>query len=184
VDKSRSFDVASGDVLIHDVGSAFTVYRKVGSTHIAVMEGRVHVVAPLTADLRRKFDRSEAINSWESAPKYSRLQQLEFDEATRAIHLGPALSESGVSQLLAWQEGRIDLNGLTLSAALAELSRYRAKTICRFSDRSVAEIRLGGNVDVEQLDDFLALLERLFQIHHTTQVAADGSTVITLSRTR
>ena len=182
-DKGRAFDVLSGGTLIHDLSTSFDVYKKRNSTQVTVTEGRIRIIAPINAESRLKFDLAEADSAWSAAPEYHRLQQLEFDEATGALHVLPALTEQGLAQLLAWRQGRIDLTGRTLGEALNEFSRYQPIAGFNYSDKSLSEIRVGGDMEFNHLDDFLDALEREFHIHHTI-TGTGGNTVITLSRQR
>jgi ferric-dicitrate binding protein FerR (iron transport regulator) len=111
-DKSRLFNVLSGAMLIHDLSTSFDVYRKRNSTQVTVIEGRIRIIAPINKESRLKFDLAEADSAWKAAPEFHRLQQVEFDEATGTLHVLPALTEQGLAQLLAWRQGRIDLNGI------------------------------------------------------------------------
>jgi len=176
----RPFDVVSGSMLIHDIGTGFDVYRKHNSTLVTVTDGRVRVVA-MDREMRRNFDLGRPDHSWETALELKRLQQAELDEITGTLRARPPISEDKLPQLLAWQEGRIDLNGLTLAQALDEFSRYQAGTSFRFSDLSMAQIRLAGSMQTGNLDDFLAALEHEFHIQSSITQTGDG-TVIILSR--
>ena len=95
----------------------------------------------------------------------------------------PSLTEQGLAQLQTWRRGRIDLTGRTLSEALNEFSRYQPIARFNYSDKSLSEIRVGGDMEFNHLDDFLEALEREFHIHHTI-TGTGGNTVITLSRQR
>ena len=176
----RPFDVVSGSLLIRDIGTAFDVYRKQDSTLITVTEGQVKVVA-MDRESRRQFELARPLDSWENAQDLHRLQQAEFNDSTGTLRVRPELSDEELSQRLAWQQGRIDLNGLTLAEATEEFSRYQPATRFRYSDLSLRQIRVGGSMDVGSLDDFLMLLEHELHIRHTITQTGD-ETVITLSR--
>jgi ferric-dicitrate binding protein FerR (iron transport regulator) len=168
-------------MLIHDISTSFDVYKKRNSTLVTVIEGRVRVVAPLNPDLRVKFDRGEADNAWRAAPEFRQLQQFEFNEATRTLHVRPELSESKLSQRLAWQGGRIHLTGLTLGEALEEFSRYQPIQKFNFQDEALGKIPVGGELESTDLQDFLKSLEDVAHIHYTI-TGSGGDTVVTLSR--
>jgi ferric-dicitrate binding protein FerR (iron transport regulator) len=178
----RPFDVRSGALLIHDLSTSFDAYKKIHSTIVTVVDGRVKVVAPIDGASLQKFNHAEAESAWKVAPEYHRLQQVEFDETTGMLHERSMLTEHGLSQLLAWQRGRIDLTGRTLIEALEELSRYQPIENFRFQDETLRAFRVGGELESTHLMDFLDALERLDHIHHTAKMGADGNTVITLSR--
>jgi ferric-dicitrate binding protein FerR (iron transport regulator) len=183
-DKSRPFYVLSGGVLIQDLSTSFDVYRRRDSTQVAVIEGRIRIIAPINNQSRLKFAHAEADSAWKAAaPEFHRLQQVEFDEATGTLHVLPVLTEQRLSQLLAWHQGRLDLTERTLGEALDEFSRYQPISKFSYSDKSLSEIRVGGDMGFANLDDFLAALEHEFHIHHT-KTGTDGNTVVTLSRQR
>jgi ferric-dicitrate binding protein FerR (iron transport regulator) len=95
------------------------------------------------------------------------------------------LTEQGLSQLLAWQTGLIDLNDRTLGEALEEFSRYQPIDNFKFQDEALRAFRgVGGEIQSTHLIDFLDGLERICHIHYTVTKGADGNTVITLSRRR
>ena len=182
-DKNRPFDVLSGDALIHDISTSFDVYKKRGSTQVTVIDGLIRVVAPIRPELRFKFDHAEANNAWKIAPEFHKLQQLEFDDATRTLRVRSDLSDLQLSQRLAWRKGRIDLTELTLGEALDEFSRYQPDTSFEYSDKSLSHIRVAGSMGSGRLDDFLYALEHEFHIRHTITKTGED-TVITLSRQR
>jgi len=175
----RPFDVLSGSLLVHDVSTAFDIYRKRNSTLVTVIDGRIKVVAPVNIYSRFKFHHAWGMqNEWEVAPEFRRFQRVVFDESTGKLQPEPALGEHRLSQLLAWQRGRIDLNGRTLRDALQELSRYWPDS--RFEcPPSLEHFAVGGDIEVKNLEGFLEALELEFDIHYTRAVVG-GKTVITL----
>jgi transmembrane sensor len=179
----RPFEVLSGGVLVHDSSTRFDVYKKRDSTLVTITEGRVRVVAPVDAELRHKFEVAEINTAWERAPEFYGLQQVEFHEGTGTLQVRPDLSEHKLSQLLAWQRGRIELDNSTLDEALEQFARYQPATSFRYSDRSLSRIRISGSFESIRLDEFLVVLEHEFHIHST--IARTGTeTIIAFSRQR
>jgi transmembrane sensor len=181
-DSTRPFNVLAGDALVHDLSTSFNVYRKPDSTLVTVIDGRVRVAAPVGYDVRTKFLQSKAANTWQSAPEYKRLQQVEFDEATRQLHERHQLTEDRLAQLLAWQKGHINLNGLTVGEALNEFSRYQPIGHFKFQNQELSKILVGGSMKATNLMDFLDALDKGFAIHHRLKKGADGNSVVMLSR--
>jgi transmembrane sensor len=179
----RPFNVVGGGMLVHDLSTSFDVFKKHGSTQITVLDGRIRLVAPISNQSRLKFERAETDDAWKTAPEYHRLQQMELDEATGTLFVRPELPDWRLSQLLAWKRGRLDLTHRTLAEALDELIRYQPVTRFKYSDKSIGQIIVGGNMDFTDLDGFLASLESEFQIRHT-EVGTGANTVVTLSRKR
>jgi transmembrane sensor len=166
----RPFEVLAGGLLIHDVSTAFDVYKKGDSTLVTVIDGRVKV-AP-----------SNANPGWETAPEFHRLQQVEFDETTGTLRARPTLTESGLFQVLAWKQGRIDLNGLRLVEVLEELARYQPIARFTFQDKSLRELRLGGDMEATRLSDLLEYLKVQHGVRYTFSRDSDGQIVVHLSR--
>ncbi len=179
----RPFDVVSRSVLIHDLSTSFDVYQKPHSTQVTVLQGRVKVIAPINDDTRGKFDLAEAESAWKAGLEIRKFQQVEFDEASQVLHVRPPLTEQRLAQLLAWQRGRIDLNDRTMGEALDEFSRYQPISQFNYSDPSIRTIRVGGNMEFASLNDFLAVIEHEFHIHHKI-TSTDGYAVVTLSSER
>ena len=180
---SRPFDVVSHSVLIHDLSTSFDVYQKPHSTQVTVLQGRVKVIAPINDETRGEFDLAEAESAWKTGLEIRKFQQVEFDEASEMLHVRPPLTEQRLAQMLAWQRGRIDLNGRTMGEALDEFSRYQPISKFNYSDPSIRAIRVGGNMEFASLNDFLAVIEHEFHIHHTV-ASTDGYAVVTLSLER
>lgn len=109
-DARRPFRVTVAQVVITDIGTAFQVTDDdpVGDVEVLVTEGAVRVDSPagrisLTAGQRARF------------PK--RAMDGPRPEAVR-------LAPTDIERMLAWQEGRLELDGETLDSAVAEINRH------------------------------------------------------------
>jgi len=183
IDAHRPLEVSSGQMLVHDISTAFNVRRKADCTQVTVIAGQVRAVAPMSAELKTKFQRGEIDDSWKTAPEIRAGQQLEFDEATQRMVRRADLSAAGLSQLLSWLKGAIDLTGSTIGLALEELSRYQPAMKLEYSDPDVALIPVDGYVRSDDLSGFLETLKHGFHIRYTITHHGD-ETVVTLSRRR
>lgn len=181
-DEHRPFEVLSGRLVIRDLSTEFNVYNKIRSILVTVIDGRVKVMAAIDRASLSKFSHAQVESAWKAAPEYHQLQQVEFDETTGTLHELRTLTEQGLSRLLAWQTGRIDLNDRTLGEALDEFSRYQPIEKFKFQDEALRAIHIGGDLQATHLSDFLAVLEAAYHLHHAETTDADGNTVITLSR--
>ena len=179
---SRPFDVVGGNVLVHDLSTSFNIYKKDHSTTVTVISGHVKVVAPMNTTLINKFREGAAETAWVRAPDFYQLQQAEFDESNGLLYARRDLAKADLSQLMAWQEGLIDLNGKTLREALAEFSRYQPVGKVSIPERTLRDIRVGGIFQVANLLDFLDSLEHTRQLHHMVSKGADGYMAITVTR--
>ncbi|GEB38998.1 hypothetical protein GLI01_30330 [Gluconacetobacter liquefaciens] len=109
-DVQRPFRVIVAQVVITDIGTAFQVTDDdpQGDVEVLVTEGAVRVDSPagrvsLTAGQRARF------------PK--RTMDGPRPEAVR-------LAPMDIERMLAWQEGRLELDGETLDSAVAEINRH------------------------------------------------------------
>jgi transmembrane sensor len=173
---SRPFEVGSRSLLIRDVSTQFDVYRKSGSTIVTVIDGGVKLLA--RAGRQSLQTASESV--WNTAPVFHRPQQIEFDEATGTLLERPRLTEQGLNQFMAWQQGRIDLTDKSLSEAMQEFSRYQSIDFS-FQDREMRQLHVGGLIQTTQLSDFLDSLSSVYGIHHTLTPGPDGKTVVSLT---
>jgi transmembrane sensor len=180
----RPFEVLSGKFQIRDVSTQFDVFRKSTSTVLTVIDGSVKVVARSNRS-PGDFGRTEPESIWKSAPEFHRLQQVEFDETTGMLRQRPMLTEQGLSQLMAWQDGEIDLTGRSLNEALLEFARYQpGEMTFNIPDREIRQLQFGGRVETGHFEDFLKGLAKLHGIHHKLTPGPHGDTVVTLSRRR
>jgi len=177
----RPFDVVSGGLIVRDLSTSFDVYRKRKSTQVTVLDGRIKIIAPISNEARLPFDQLETEAAWKTAPEFHRRQQIELEEATGTLQVRPELSEERLSQLVAWKHGYIDLSQRTLGEALDEFSRYQPVAHFKYSDKSIGQIVVTGNMEFGDLDGFLAALQHEFQIDHAKE-GTGTDTVVTLSR--
>lgn len=162
---TRPFNVVSCGILVHDLSTSFSVYKRQSSTLVTVIEGTV-AITPKQHD-------------WQSAPQYHELQQVEFDEATGTILEHPELTAKELASLLAWQKGRIDLTGRTLDEALAEFSRYHSNVRFRYPP-AIGSLAVGGYIKSDNVDALLDVLAADFEIH-STEAEIGGQIDVSLS---
>jgi len=180
---TRPFSALSGGFLTRDLSTEFDLRKKSTSSIMTVTNGGVRVTStPLNTAARAEFDRGSAETASKADREYHRLDQVEFDESTGTLHEHPTLTEQDLSQLLAWQLGRINLNGLSLSDAFAEFSRYARIDTVIYADPSLRSLQTGGEFESGGFRDFLQLLPAVYHIRYTVKTTADGNTTVTLSR--
>ena len=184
-DATSRFSVLSGHTVIQDVGTSFDVYKKSGSTLVTVIEGQIRIFSPIHVASQLNFELGkDTFGSDETgvlAPEFHKLQQIEVTDSARSLRILPPLTDRALSQLLAWREGRINLNGRRLGDALEQFGRYHVEKF-EFGDKALSRIRVGGNMDYAHLDDFLQGLQYKFNIHYTMATDAAGTPVINLWR--
>jgi transmembrane sensor len=85
------------------------------------------------------------------------------------------LSPSELDNTLSWRSGRLVLDGLTLSQAVARFASYHGKQIQVNPD--VAALHVGGSCPLDDLAGFLEYLKSAFPVQVVEN--ADGSDLIT-----
>lgn len=161
-DPSRPFLVDAGAAKLRAVGTAFNVRIREAVVELTVTEGVV-AVAENTAAVRRLDARR--VTAGDGAVIRS--------GAVAPTTLNPDL----LRQRVAWQDGVIELNGETLSQAVDEFNRYRARPII-IGDPRLANLRVGGRFEVDEANKFLIAVEGSFPVQAIT--ADDGSILLVM----
>lgn len=161
-DPSRPFLVDAGAAKLRAVGTAFNVRIREAVVELTVTEGVV-AVAENTAAVRRLDARHVAAGDG----------AVIRGGAVAPTSLDPDL----LRQRLAWQDGVIELDGETLSQAVDEFNRYRAKPII-IGDPRLANLRVGGRFEVGEASKFLVAVEGSFPVQAMT--ADDGSILLVM----
>ncbi|ODP32878.1 hypothetical protein A9762_04130 [Pandoraea sp. ISTKB] len=152
----RPFSVAVGDVRIHDIGTLFSVRRTDGGTQIVVQHGEVKVVV-----------------ASQSASLLANQGLVVQDD-----RLGPVEPVDASAQM-AWKDGRLVFDGVSLAEAIAQMQRYQSHRIV-IKDSAAARLRLSGQYNIDGLDDMLRALPSVLPVSVTRQM--DGSYVIATRR--
>lgn len=135
-DSARPFVVVAGDVRVRAVGTSFTVRAHAdGQVGVVVREGVVEVW--------RGADGSPVRLAAEHAVRVS-----------SAGALAPtAVGAAAVDKALAWRQGQIDLDGLTLGQAADEFARYSDRRIV-IDDPMIARLKMTGLFSASDPDGF------------------------------
>ena len=158
-DPARPFVVVAGDVRVRAVGTSFTVRTRAdGQADVIVREGVVEV--------------------WRGAEgKPVRLAAAHAVQAPSTGALVPTtIGAAAVDRALAWRQGQIDLDGLTLGQAAAEFARYSDRRIV-IDDPRVAALKMTGLFSASDPDGFARAAALSLGLTATPQ--ADG---VALSR--
>lgn len=124
----RPFVVVSGDTEVHVLGTSFTVSRMPGHpVRVVVREGAVAV--------KRRADVSSV--------RMSANTRLEIEKDAHVPLVPAPITAREVSRELAWREGMISLDGISLRAAAEEFARYSDTKIV-IEDPEVAERTVTG----------------------------------------
>lgn len=133
--RARPFTVHAGPVRVQAVGTAFDVRRRDGGSEVTVTEGTVKLWSTASG----------------AEPVFVTAghRAVMTDEAGVEISsLAPATSD----QSLAWREGRIVLDDMTLAAAAAEFNRYHAEQLV--IDPALADKQVVGWFRTDDIDGF------------------------------
>jgi transmembrane sensor len=167
-DTHRPFDVSAGDTVVRAVGTAFSVrLRGPQQVDVIVTEGRVALDPPndsLDAKLPQPvpLPTLSTLSAGETVSvKAHRLQQVR------------KIANEDVTRKLAWTQGRIWFDRVTLTEAVAEFNRYNRRQLV-IDDPAIEELHIGGVFDATDLDSFVAAL-RTFGIRTPpSQAPADS----------
>lgn len=152
-DRRRPFIVQAGATQVTAVGTAFNIRRSANRTVVAVLEGKVELVAGPQS-------RPNA-----PAPVSDRHDQSRFPQLSAQVAAGEAVSysESGDLQALpateaslaaAWLQGHRRYYNEPLRYVLADVSRYTGRKI-EVSDELTGDLQFTGTLDVENSEAWL-----------------------------
>ncbi len=152
-DTQRPFDVSAADTVVRAVGTAFSVrLREQQQVDVIVSEGRVAIDPP---------EDTQNAKPPEPAP-IPTLSTLSAGETvsvkSHRIQAKKRIADEDITRKLAWTQGRIWFDRVTLAEAVAEFNRYNRRQLV-IDDPSIARLRIGGAFDATDLDSFIAALE-------------------------
>ncbi|MDB5436199.1 MAG: hypothetical protein JWR47_2456 [Phenylobacterium sp.] len=144
-DPTRPFVVHAGAKTVTVLGTKFSVRRNGDQVEVAVVEGRVRVTdtASVAATPPPVLTRGDT-----------------------AIAEGPSMivapkSVERVASELSWRQGLLTFDQSTLADAAGEFNRYNRKKLV-IADGEVAQTRIGGSFEAENVDAFARLLQRAY----------------------
>ena len=160
--RTRPFVVRVGRLQVRAVGTAFNIRHASDRVIVTVTEGTVDV----SADANDSAGRSIRLGAGR--------------EITWGAHAaGPTIASVDPARALAWREGRLDYLNEPLASAIADINRYaRRRIIVR--DAAVGGILFSGTVLIDQTDEWVQALPRLFPVDVHTDDA--GNIVLTARR--
>jgi len=134
-DAARPFVVAAGPVRVRAIGTSFTVRRRGDdAVEVLVREGVVEVTRPGQPAVRLAADHTVLVPARGPAQP----TQLPTGHAERAM---------------AWRQGQLDLDGLTLAEAAEEYARYTDRRI-HIDDPAVAGLKITGLFSISDPEGF------------------------------
>lgn len=130
----------AGDVEIHDIGTTFTVRRDAADVQVGVVSGSVAVATGTQVPVNLKPNQTVTV----AAGRIGALQPFDPDQA------------------LGWRDGRLAFDGTPLSAAVAEMRRYRQAPI--ELDPRAANLRVSGQFNTGNIDALLDMLPHVLPL--------------------
>ena len=151
-DTRRPFDVSAADTVVRAVGTAFSV--RLGDqkqVDVIVTEGRV-AIDPPDDSLDSKLPQAIAL------PTLSTLTAGET-VTVKSRHLNvKKIATDDMTRKLAWTQGRLWFDRVTLADAVLEFNRYNRRQLV-IDDPEIATLHIGGTFDATDLESFVAALQ-------------------------
>jgi transmembrane sensor len=151
-DPARPFHVLAGDRLIRVLGTRFNVTRAGSVVRVAVVEGRVELLAngPVSVPIAELVESAEVLTAGDRA-------LVEDDSAVRV--------ETGVDENShsSWQNNWLSYEDASLAEIVAHISRYESRRII-LSSPEIGQLRLTAAFGVNDIDQFLAGMEAVHPI--------------------
>jgi len=154
-DSEHPFVVTAGEGSITVTGTRFNVWKYQNSVVVTVTEGSVRVQSDrqgndstLTPGLQASFKPGD---------------------------LKPTVKSVDTATALAWRDGKLILNDITLGEAVPLLNRYLDEPLL-LADQSTADIRIGGIYSTRDVASLVKALPKVLPIKLEPQ--ADGTTLI------
>jgi transmembrane sensor len=167
-DTRRPFDVTAADTVVRAVGTAFSVrLRDQQQVDVIVTEGRV-AIDPPDDSLDSKLPQQQI-----ALPQLSTLAAGETVsvKSRKKMNVHKIAAED-MTRKLAWTQGRLWFDRVTLAEAVTEFNRYNRRQMV-IDDSAIATLHIGGAFDATDLDSFLAALQS-FGIRAVPAVANAG----------
>ncbi|MBS0418580.1 MAG: FecR domain-containing protein [Proteobacteria bacterium] len=153
-DTYRPFDVTAADTVVRAVGTEFSVrLRDQQQVDVIVKEGRVAIDPP---------DESPNTKAAQQQPVAStRLSTLAAGEAvsvrSRKLTVRK-IADEDMTRKLAWTQGRLWFDRVTLAEAVTEFNRYNRRQLV-IDDPAIENLHIGGAFEATDLDSFVAALQ-------------------------
>ncbi len=153
-DPARPFVVVAGSARITVLGTQFRVLHARGRTEVTVLEGRVQFDSPAGAKVEAA-PRGSARSSVAPPPPLQLTRNEGVVTEGNSLLLAAKTPEQ-VRHELSWRQGRLEFEQRTLGEIAAEFNRYNRRQLA--VDPTVADLRLGGSFDADNVDGFVRLV--------------------------
>lgn len=143
-DAAHPFVVKAGDGRIVVTGTAFNVWKYEDQVTVTLQQGSVKVIGGNGVDTVHLSPGHQARYAGENA----------FPQVTVA---DPA-------EVLAWREGKLVIDDLSLADALPLINRYLEKSV-RLADPATSELRIGGIFNTDDMPGLVMRLPKVLPVH-------------------
>lgn len=179
---SRPFRVHALDQTVVAIGTQFNVDLVSGGVFVTLIEGRV-AVSGITSPpaLSARTEKSTppggavpgAARARSAGPAGKGIVELTAGEGLRISKAGRAtlVSNADPDHASAWQYGRIYFDNEPLASAAARLNRYARRRIQ--VDPSIANLRVSGIFDTDDVDSFVVAVTEYFPIRIDRETPAE-----------
>ncbi|MBB1602023.1 FecR domain-containing protein [Variovorax sp. UMC13] len=145
-DQAHPFVVIAGDRRITVLGTRFLVRRQGDQVNVTVEEGRVQIA-------------SARPDTKSAEPTVLTRNQAAVTHADNVLVISRAPKQ--VDDELRWREGKLVFDQTTLGDAAAQFNRYNTRQLV-IADPAIAQVRIGGSFDANNMSGFVALLKQGF----------------------
>jgi len=154
---ARPFIVSVNEVTVRAVGTAFSVGLDPQEISVLVTEGRVRVDEVSSAVQSRELSAlaagQQGVIALAADPAATGSLAVKVSQLTRAE----------IDQALAWQGLHLEFIAVPLGDVVADFNRYNHRKLV-VADEATAAILIGGNFRADNLDAFIRLLSKAFEV--------------------
>jgi transmembrane sensor len=171
-DPGRPFKVLAGDRAVVAVGTVFTVEYMDQQIHVAMIEGKVAVLAPnvrnganAPSSYKTGTSNTRGVGNTAAEPEHKQEIDLSAGEELRVAHDGRAVvtPEADLEAATAWREGRVIFRSETLGEVLRRMNRYSHLQL-EIDNPKLASMRISGAFDAGDTREFVDALERYLPV--------------------
>jgi len=169
-DTHRPFDVTAADTVVRAVGTEFSVrLRDQQQVDVIVKSGRVAIDPPEDATEPKVPEQRAA-----ASPRMSTLAAGEAVSVKSRKLTVRKIADEDMTRKLAWTQGRLWFDRVTLAEAVTEFNRYNRRQLL-IDDPAIENLHIGGAFEATDLDSFIAALQSFGIESHPDAIASDQS---------
>lgn len=154
-DAAHPFVVQAGDGRIVVTGTAFNVWKYEDQVAVTLQQGSVKVIG------------GNGVDTAHLSPGH----QARYGGGNAF----PRVTVADPVEMLAWREGKLVIDGLSLADALPLINRYLEKPV-RLADRGTGELRIGGIFNTDDMPGLVMRLPKVLPVR--LERYEDGAMVI------